>query len=301
MIDKLQAIDLNIIKWIQSTFSFKFLDYVMYALTHLGDKFVFILIGVIIFWTIDKKFAYKLVLAFLGSAVANAVLKKLFMRPRPYKEVGVRSIITDTHGTSFPSGHSQASGVLFYSLNNEYGSKYKYMKYLSYAILIIVPLTRMYLGQHYLTDVIVGTIIGIVAAIVGFKLFDLMGEKEHIYPLYLIPVFIVALLVIYPWRNVAAGYENVKDMFVASGGFIGFVIGYAVEKLYVKHNVQTTFTNKVLKLVSGLIIIASLYFGMKFVFPDNSLIFDLIRYGVVGFAASAGVPYLFTKVFKQAN
>ena len=46
----------------------------------------------------------------------------------------------------------------------------------------------MYLGQHYLTDVIVGAIIGILMSILAFKLFDLMKDKEHIYP-YMVSLY----------------------------------------------------------------------------------------------------------------
>lgn len=293
--NKLHEIDLSIVKWIQNTFSTNVVDFIMLAITQLGDKFFFILVAVIIYWTVSKKFAYKLTISFIGSAAVNVVLKNIFLRPRPYLE-GAISIGPKTHGTSFPSGHSQAAGVLFYSLNDEYGKKYKYMRYLAIAILILVPLSRVYLGQHYLTDVITGSIIGIISAFIGFKMFDLMKDKEHIYPLFAIPIFIILLILLYP-----KGYGDVKDIFVASGGFIGFVSGYAIEKVYIRHNVKTSFTNKVIKVLIGLIIIVVLYFGQKLIFPDESLIFDLVRYGVIAFSATAAIPYLFTLIFKDSK
>lgn len=291
--NKLEQIDLDIVKWIQKSLSSNIMDTIIYSITHLGDKFFFIFLAVVIFWAVDKKFAFKLTISFIGSAAVNVVLKNIFLRPRPYNN-GAISIGPKTHGTSFPSGHSQASGVLFYSINDEYGKKYKYMRYLAIFILIMVPFSRMYLGQHYLTDVLTGSIIGIIAAIVGFKLFDLMKDKEHIYPLFVIPVFMVALIVLY-----SKGYDDVKDIFVAVGGYVGFVVGYAIEKLYIKHDVDTTWLNRIYKIIIGLIITASLYFGLKFIFPEESLIFDFIRYTVIAFSATAIIPYLFTKIFKQ--
>lgn len=291
--DKINQFDLSIIKWLQDNLRSNFMDFLMNLLTHLGDMYIFTLIVVIIYWAIDKRFAYKFAIAFIASAAVNAGLKNIFMRNRPFLEEGVTSISKETHGTSFPSGHSQASGVIYYSLNNEYG-KNRYLKIFSYFVLIIVPFTRMYLGQHYLTDVLFGAIIGILVTIGMFKLFEIMKDKEHIYPLFAIPIFLVLMVILHN-----KGYSNAKDIFVAGGGYIGFTLGYAIEKLYVKHDVSTTILNRILKVVGGLVIVLGSYFLLKTVFPEQSLIFDSIRYFLIAIIASCLVPYLFTLVFKE--
>lgn len=289
---KIKEIDIAIIRWLQNNLRSNFLDFIMNLLTHLGDVYIFILIVALIYWTIDKKFAYKFALAFIASAAINTTLKNIFNRPRPFKE-GLTSVSSETHGSSFPSGHSQASGVMFYSLNNEYGKKNKIVKTYAYIILFLVPFTRMYLGQHYLTDVLFGSIIGILVSILMFKLFDLMNDREHIYPLFLIPIFLLIMII---FHN--KGYGNAKDLFVAGGGYIGFTIGYAIEKLYIKHNVDTTLLNKIIKIIIGLIIVVLVYVVLKTLFPTNSLIFDSIRYFLVAISAASLVPYIYTKIFK---
>lgn len=292
MMNKISQIDISIVRWIQNNLRSNFLDVIMNVLTNLGDAYIFILLVVIIFWTVDKRFAYKFAISFIVSAAINTALKNIFNRPRPFEE-GLTSISEETHGSSLPSGHSQASGVIYYALNKQYGKHNKLVKYFAYFVLIIVPITRMYLGQHYLTDVLIGTIIGILAAILMFKLFDLMKEKEHIYPLFAIPIFLILMIILH-----SKGYDNAKDLFVAGGGYIGFTIGYAVEKIYVRHNVNTTLSNKIIKLITGLIFVIGLYIGLKAIFPSNSLIFDSIRYFLIAITASCIVPFIFTKTFK---
>lgn len=294
MLNFINNIDISIVKFIQNYLSFGLLDYIMYGITQLGDLYAFILLAVILYWAIDKRFAYKFFFAFVGSALVNSVLKVIVQRPRPYNEPGIESVFTKTHGYSFPSGHSQATGVIFYSMNNEFGKKNKIIRGLLIALLVLVPLSRVYLGQHYLTDVIAGASIGILMSYLMFKLFDLMKDKEHIYPLFIIPVIVVIMII---FRN--GDYGSYKDLFVAAGGYIGFTSGYAIEKIYVKHDVKTNIQNKILKVLIGLIGVAIVYFGLKFVFPNNNLLLDSLRYALVALFAALGAPFLFAKIFKN--
>lgn len=290
----INKLDISIVKWIQNNLRNGVFDFLMKMITHLGDLYVFILIVMVIFWTVNKRFAYQFAISFIASAAVNTVLKNLFMRLRPFNEEGIVSVSSETHGSSLPSGHAQASGVTYYSLNNEYGNKNRIVKIYAYFVLIMVPISRMYLGQHYLTDVLAGLAIGILVTIGMFKLFDLMGEKEHVYPLFVIPIFII--LMIFLHKN---GYDNAKDLFVAGGGYIGFTLGYATEKLYIKHDVNTTLRNKILKVILGLVMVFAIYLALKFIFPSNSLVFDSIRYMAVGLSASALAPFVFKKIFKN--
>lgn len=278
-------LDLKIVEFLQSLSNPVF-DFFFKMVTHLGDEIVFIVVAAIIYWTIDKRFAFKFAMTYMFSALVNTLFKSVVQRPRPYTYPTVDSIGVETSGTSFPSGHAQASGVLSFSLYKLNEKKYKWLNELALFILIIVPISRIYLGQHFLTDVIVGTVIGIGIAIGVFKLFDVIGDKEHIYALYLIPLFLVALFV----KN--------EYVYIASGGFIAFTLGYYVEKLYVKHDVNTTLLNKILKIVLGLVIAFGIKEGFKFFIPET-LWGDFIRYFSIGLWAALGAPWVFKHVFKN--
>ena len=186
--------ELDLIRLIQMMRN-PFFDYLFYMITQLGDQLAFIAIAVIIYWTIDKKFAHKFVFAFMLSAIVNTGLKVLFRRIRPFYYQGITAEPKWlTSGFSFPSGHAQASGVLGYTAC--YVSKQKGIKWL-YALgiigMILIPFSRLYLGQHFLSDVIVGVILALLIAHLSFKLVDLMGDDEHVYTLMLAPLFILAL------------------------------------------------------------------------------------------------------------
>jgi len=274
--------DLDIVKWIQTLRNPVF-DWFFYIITQFGDQYVFILLAVIIYWTIDKKFAHKFVFTFMVSAIVNSGIKEIFKRPRPYLYPGVESEPHwNTTGYAFPSGHAQAAGVIGYTaLYSAKKTGYKWMKYVGIAFLILVPLSRVYLGQHFLSDVIVGTLLAFILAHYTFKLVDKMGDDEHIYTLMLAPLFIILMFFV---KN--------HDLYIAAGGFVGFAGGYYLEKRFVSYQVKEKLWIQIVKVVFGLIIALVIKEGLKFVFPDT-LLFDFFRYLMIGAWAALGAPYVF--------
>lgn len=274
--------ELDLIRLIQSMRNPVF-DFLFYWITQLGDQIVFIGVVAIIYWTIDKRFAHKFTFAFMMSALVNTVLKLFFKRVRPFYYQGISSEEAwRTTGYSFPSGHSQASGVLGYSaLYASKHTKHKWLNYVAWFIMILVPFSRMYLGQHFLSDVVVGLILALGMTHLAFKLVDLMGDEEHVYTLMLAPLFILALFF----------FKN-HDVYIAAGGFVGFAVGYYLEKKYVKFDVKAVWWIQVIKVVLGLGIAFGFKEGLKLVFPDE-ILFDFIRYFVVGVWAAFGAPLVF--------
>ena len=172
------------------------------------------------------------------SAMVNSGLKEIFKRPRPFTVDGVDTPFGyETTGYSFPSGHAQASGILGYTAYDLYKKHHKnWLKWLGLFIVIVVPISRVYLAQHYLTDVLVGLILSIGVAVLMFKLIDKMNDKEEIYTLYFLPILVILMIFV---KN--------HDLYIAAGGFMGFAIGYFVEKRYVKYDVRNKPLNQVLK------------------------------------------------------
>ena len=104
--------------------------------------------------------AVALVVAYLVTDVTVAVVKLIVSRPRPEEN------LTDANGFSFPSGHSAMSmavyGCLAFALARACrgGLPRAVVAAAGVGIVVLVGLSRIYLGVHYPTDVVAGWITG---------------------------------------------------------------------------------------------------------------------------------------------
>ncbi|MFA5692022.1 MAG: phosphatase PAP2 family protein [Acholeplasmataceae bacterium] len=271
-----------------------FLDQVMKLLTELGDKFFFIGVALLFYWFINKRESFKLVFIFILSAIGIVGIKNIAKRPRPFinnPELGVGS---PTSGYSFPSGHAQNSAVIATTISKSY--KIKWLNILLIALIIIVPFTRLYLGQHYLTDVIAGLIIGYLVTLIGLFIVDKMKDKENIYGL-LLTVPLVLILVVISFTDF--DYNNVKDFYVAVGGLTGFMIGYHVDKVYVKYEYRPKGLNILYRSLLGGVIVLIFYVGLKSLFgliATENVYLDFIRYFLIAILGTGLMNFLFKKV-----
>ncbi len=128
------------------------------TITHLGSFIgISIVIVLILFWRF--KIGLVCLIASLVQQGINRGLKEIIQRPRP-----VISLINES-GYSFPSGHAMAItclyGLIIYYL---WQSDLKYRKGLcviSALIIVIVLISRVYLGVHYFSDVLGGFLLSL--------------------------------------------------------------------------------------------------------------------------------------------
>lgn len=137
---------------------------IMMFISFLGSATTLIILSIaFIFLFKDKRNAKFVISNLVIVFVLNKVLKFIIARPRP----NVLRLVEES-GYSFPSGHSMVSmgfyGFLIYltykNIKNKW-AKYPLIIFLGLLILLI-GISRIYLGVHYATDVIGGFIIGFV-------------------------------------------------------------------------------------------------------------------------------------------
>ena len=144
------------------------------VLTTLGDVNVILMLNALLVIFIFYKKKFKLLVIPIASTISGLVntgFKYLFSRPRPE---GIALIAQG--GFSYPSGHSAIS-VLFYGaimyllMKSIIKHKGIYIALLS-IIAVLVPLTRVYLGVHYLSDVIGGLSLGFTLLSLILMIYD---------------------------------------------------------------------------------------------------------------------------------
>ncbi|MBI4389494.1 MAG: phosphatase PAP2 family protein [Nitrospinae bacterium] len=102
----------------------------------------------------------------LTDALFHHVLKPLAGRIRPCHVVDLLKHVGNcTNSLSFPSNHAGNSFAVatLFSLN------YKNSLLLMFVLALLVSFSRVYLGQHYPTDVVAGAFCGIIMGYLGYK------------------------------------------------------------------------------------------------------------------------------------
>ena len=161
-------IDLFIYKLIVLSMRNDVLTIIFKAMTNLGGAYCLIIIAILCAIFIkNKKIAFAIPINLILSTMLNLVLKNIVERPRP---IGYRLI--DETGYSFPSGHSMISAafyglIIYFIWKNVKNIKLKYISCILLSLLILlIGISRIYLGVHYASDVIGGFTISIAYLII---------------------------------------------------------------------------------------------------------------------------------------
>lgn len=142
-------------------------------ITFLGGGIFLILLTTILFIIIkDKSIKVSIVLnLFISFLISNFLLKMIFKRERPM------DMIISESGYSFPSCHAFVA-VSFYGLLIYYIWKSNLSRMVKFVIaflltiiIILIGVSRVYLGVHYPTDVLGGFVGGIIYLIVFLEVF----------------------------------------------------------------------------------------------------------------------------------
>ncbi len=145
--------------------------------TQLAEGGFIALVIVSLLWFRSAKSAALVFFANITAAAVTQLLKRFVfadaLRPKAFFQ-GVADLYfvpgVEVHSAySFPSGHTTAAFATFFSL--ALLSRKKYMKLLFLLIALVIGFSRMYLSQHFFSDVYAGSIIGVTAAVLWYVFF----------------------------------------------------------------------------------------------------------------------------------
>lgn len=168
--------DTDVLFWFQDHLRADWLNPIMKVITHLGDGgIIWILLCIALL--IPKKtrrigLVAAIALAF-SFCVNDLIIKHLVNRVRPYDAIqGLVRLIGPESSTSFPSGHSSAAfstttGILLAS-----HKKWPvWPKLLIVFFACVIAFSRIYVGVHYPSDVIMGMVVAISCSLIAYLVF----------------------------------------------------------------------------------------------------------------------------------
>lgn len=141
----------------------RLLRIVFTVLSHSGDSLIWLAIGVLLwrfsigFWA---QMGERILLATAITWALSSTLKFFVRRPRPEGKQGLFYLNLDRH--SFPSGHATRMGGLFMALAPIVPGWAALGLWLWGAL---VSVSRVFLGLHYVGDIVVGWLMGLLASL----------------------------------------------------------------------------------------------------------------------------------------
>ena len=283
--------ELEILKWLEGLRT-SFLNVLFESITLLGEETLIILLVVALWFAVDKKLAQQVFFVTATSLSVNGIIKNFAQVPRPFTK-GISCVRVDTAtGYSFPSGHTQG----FATWSSFFAIKVKkiWLSVLVGVLITLVAVSRLYLGAHYPSDVIVAVVLGVSLSALGNYLFVKVKDTKKLYfgTFLIMTPFIVYFLCV--------ADSLFADLFKTFGMIGGMVVVSFLDEKTEPLSYEVAWWKKVIRIVLGLVIAVALKEVIKrmnvFEVMPISLFIDAIRYFVVVMAVGGLCPLLFKKI-----
>lgn len=300
--------EIEIIKFFQNMAS-SLLDSFFWVVTKLGEETVFLIILTCIYLCYDKFFAVKYMFYYLISVGVNTVVKAVVERPRPYNVSNEVKNRLPASNYSFPSGHSQGYFVQASTGMNEINSKCNKTKFkillLSGFIFVglLVMISRMYWGQHYLSDVIMGMIFGITIPYVLeyiFSLFPKSFKRKFNTDRVFLAIGVLAglvAIVLFVLEFGLSFYSSKLYKFTAI--ILAMSFGYFIDCKYIKFNPKQGWIWGIFKFIITIVVLVGMYYIMVMSISLRGYLYFVV-YFILGLIACVGLPAVF-KVLSIKN
>lgn len=155
---------MEIIRWLQSHLGAG-VEPFFFGVTWLGSSVVLWILLMLYCWLVDPGFGRRLAIVFAASILTWQTLKEVFDTARPFEldalVSGGRARRTGG-GPGFPSGHSVNAATFWIALAFRHDKLVLWLT--SSAVVVLVGLSRLYLGMHMPVDVLGGLLLGLVFA-----------------------------------------------------------------------------------------------------------------------------------------
>jgi len=163
-----------------------FIHFTMRLLTAIGSLPVVIAVLALVIVSAvrrgDRRAVYSLLVVSVASEVLNWMLKHLVARPRPtlFEEIAT------LHTYSFPSGHAMTGAAVYGMIGVVLAREYpRFRRPLAVAVptlVILIGVSRIFLGVHWPTDVLAGWAAGMALMLVGFAALVLPAKGRRAPP-----------------------------------------------------------------------------------------------------------------------
>lgn len=289
--------EVSLIEWLQSHIGSAGISFIS-LLSMFGEELLLIMIVGFVYWSYDKRLGRTVGLSAIMGIAWNTMAKNIVLRRRPYfdhKRIKILRVVDPeadiydiaAQGYSFPSGHSTNAATVFGAL--AVGLRKRWMTIAAVVIILFTGFSRVVMGAHYPTDVMVGWTLGLVSVVIVRALEKRIKRTPVLYGVLLItavPGFF---------------YCRSADYFTSIGLLIGFMAGTLLDD----HCVHFENTRKpvfmIIRVIGGIAVYLVLNKLLKLPFSEEflqsgsaaALLVRGARYAIIAFVDFGIYPMLF--------
>ncbi|MCP4417711.1 MAG: phosphatase PAP2 family protein [Chloroflexi bacterium] len=301
--------------WLQTTLPQ--LESFLKFISTLGIEEFYLILLPLVYWSVHKEAGRTFAYVFLIANVFNPLLKHGFRTPRPFwLEPNLEKAFEGSYG--MPSGHTQGATITYLFFASWLRRRWVWL--LAAVMIVLMGLSRVYLGVHFLHDVLAGFLIGGLV-LVGYLVWKQrymagFGKRilgQRLLTVVLVPIgftavyLIVRLIIGEPDNNVewatfipVAELESVESFVTAVASLLGAGIGLVLESSRVRFLVDGPLWQRAVRYLLGLVVAVAIWAGLGQVFPDDplwlALPLRLLRYTLLTLWVIYYAPWLFVKL-----
>ncbi len=266
-----------------------FFDAFFRTITFFGSHRFFMVLLPALFWCVNRAMSARLIVLYLFSTWTNSVAKTMLGQPRPYQlDPSVK--IGHQGGPGLPSGHAQGTATVFGFI--ALWARRRWITALAVTLILLVALSRLYLGVHFPTDILGGWFLGLL---ILFAFHRSWGRLEALavrigragrisFALFVPPL--LTLISISKW--------SISPMATLSG----FLIGLEVSGPRFEGDRAASWQKGVARFLLGAIPLFALHLGFERLVPPAAPFYfplDYVKSFTMGFWVAFAAPWLFKK------
>ena len=313
--DSFSEFSLDFARWLQA--NYPQLESSSSLLDEIGGFELYLIVIILIYWCLNKRLGATLAYLMTFSITVNSLLKHTLRDPRPYWTVKDISLGEES-SYGIPSGHAQNATVFYGTFALWFRKSWIWL--LSIFLILIMALSRIFLGVHDIEDVLGGFIVGVLI-LMAYYFWDRFGESWFMnrilgqrlliaisLPLILTVIYGIILLLTEPAGEESSWFQLIdlaeitsyENFALSIAALFGMSIGLVMEQSRVRFLVEGPFWKRLLRFAVGLVPILALWFGLGRYIPEepaalkislNALSFLLINLWIAYYG-----PLVFTRL-----
>jgi|GEM_PF-368774 len=304
---------LEVIQVIQSLQS-PLLTNFMVFISAVGTEALYAPVVLFILWLVDERRGVRFGVLLIVSVWINVFLKDVFQQPRPIN-LDPSLVIASPLSYGAPSGHAQLAMIFWLPLaawlSKTWSSRRNIIWAFAIFMVVLISFSRLYLGAHFPTDLLAGWIF---AAVILFLFFVPGANIESLLIKGGIRAQNISAAAIALAMNGLFPQERALPAL-----FLGFCLGYVIMKKRFPFCAQAEINGEkpgakimLSRFFAGAAGAAMIFLALRLILPGEESLFSSIpawsadspfydigrflRYGALGFWASAGAPRMFQRM-----